>query len=242
MYLNIIGLPAVLRDYVESSGLSLHLSAPHTSYRSDLGSHLSSPNVGKIATQRRVSPVGNLWCGVSQINPSFSPGFAEGGPRSAAEEVMMRMLVQQGQVLGTGVGGDSAFTLCGTAKDAKTLDFETQETGNRCTSYNVQVTGRKMVGTWTCSQLRQSGQITLHRTQRQPLPPSYFSRVNQHHIKFQGCAVVFTGTTQIGVVQAAVPLSAENSYFEVQVLDKGKECAIAVGVAHRNYPLDQMPG
>ena len=42
--------------------------------------------------------------------------------------------------------------------------------------------------------------------------------------------------------QAALPLSRENSYFEVQVLDKGKECAIAVGVAHRQYPLDQMPG
>ena len=74
------------------------------------------------------------------------------------------------------------------------------------------------------------------------MPPHFFSRVNTQHIQFRGAAVAFTGTTQIGVVQAALPLSAERSYFEVQVLDQGRECAIAVGVAHRHYPLDQMPG
>ena len=108
------------------------------------------------------------------------------------------------------------------------------------TTWHVQVTMRKLVGTWTRGQLR--GEMALHRTHRQPLPPSYFSRVNQQQIKFHGRAIMFTGTTQIGVVQAARPLTRESSYFEVQVLDKGKECAIAVGVAHREYPLDQMPG
>ena len=99
---------------------------------------------------------------------------------------------------------------------------------------------RMIVGTWTRGQLR--GELVLYHTHRQPLPPSYFSRVNLQQIKFHGRAIMFTGTTQIGVVQAGRQLTRENSYFEVQVLDKGKECAIAVGVAHREYPLDQMPG
>ena len=69
-----------------------------------------------------------------------------------------------------------------------------------------------------------------------------FGRVNNAFIRFDGRAVAFTGTNQIGVVQADQPLTKENPYFEVQVLDKGSDCAIAVGVAHRDYPLDQMPG
>jgi hypothetical protein len=235
-YLNIIGVPAVLRDYVQSGGIGLHLSVPHTSYRSDLVSSATLPNTGCIALQRRASPAGSLWCGMSEVYP--------GAAESPAREMMLRMVAHTGgSVRGFGASGGSAFTLRGTAKDSKTFEFETLESGNVRAVYNVQVLGRKMVGTWSCnSPLKQSGQVTLHRTVRQPVPPSYFSRVNEHHIKFVGSAVVFTGTTQIGVVQAAVPLSAENSYFEVQVLDKGKECAIAVGVAHRNYPLDQMPG
>jgi len=136
--------------------------------------------------------------------------------------------------------GGGVFTVSGSISDTKTLLFETLHSGNIKTSYQVEVAPRKMVGSWTQGQLL--GQIILYRTCRQPLPPSYFSRVNSLHIKFEGRAVTFTGTTQIGVVQAALPLSRENPYFEVQVLDKGKECAIAVGVAHREYPLDQMPG
>ena len=36
MYLSHIGLVAVLREYVESHGRSLHLSSPHTCHRTHL--------------------------------------------------------------------------------------------------------------------------------------------------------------------------------------------------------------
>lgn len=61
------------------------------------------------------------------------------------------------------------------------------------------------------------GHFSLHRTSGAPMPSSSFSRVNQSYIRFAGREVVFTGTNQIGVVQAERPLTAENPYFEVQV-------------------------
>ena len=44
------------------------------------------------------------------------------------------------------------------------------------------------------------------------------------------------------VVQAAQPVTPTDNYIEVHVLESQRESAVAIGVAGRNYALDQMPG
>ena len=49
--------------------------------------------------------------------------------------------------------------------------------------------------------------------------------------------------TRVGVYQSLIrPMSREYSYYEVTVKDYGKNGTIGIGLARRNYPLDQQPG
>ncbi len=143
MYLNIIGLPEVLRAFVDSNGRALHLSAPHTTHRTDLSSQLGTPNVGCISVQQMSSPVGSLWCGVSE---PAAAGAAEGSGAAGKNaggvdtcDMSLRLSVLQGHVRGTGLDARGAFTVSGSVVDAKTLIFETLHSASCKTSYHVQV-------------------------------------------------------------------------------------------------------
>lgn len=46
----------------------------------------------------------------------------------------------------------------------------------------------------------------------------------------------------VGLYVAARPLSPENSYFEIEILDTGQIAAIGVGLVPNNYPTDSQPG
>lgn len=46
----------------------------------------------------------------------------------------------------------------------------------------------------------------------------------------------------VGFAQAAQPLTPSQHYFELEILDPGKSCYIAIGVAHRQYSSKQHPG
>eukprot|EP00960_Hanusia_phi_P063027 765337-Hanusia_phi.AAC.2 len=238
-YLNMIGLPNVLREFVDTNGASLHLSTTINNSESCFSGPMMQ-GAGSITIRRMNSPVGSLWFGVSDKRTNSSERQNRPGHLSTAKEMSLRLAVHQGILRGAGIDSHGAFTIEGVMQDPKTVEFESSHSWGRRTTCAVEVAGRTMQGKWTRGP--NSGTLTLHRTHRIPVEPSYFSRVNTNFIRFEGRAVVFTGTNQIGVVQAAKPLTKENSYFEVQVLDRGKDCAIAVGVAHRDYPLDQMPG
>ena len=237
-----LGLASLLRAFVDSAGSALRLGNPHTKLRAGLKSALGSPCEGSLIVSHLEAPLGALWCGVVDMDDSAGRAGAGVGPGAGAAAVQLRLCWRGGKVRGAGVVGGAACTVLGAFVDAKTLMLDVTDSGNVATSYRLRLMGRKMAGTWHACSGGRSGQVVLHCTRRPPVPPHFFSRVNTQHIQFRGAAVAFTGTTQIGVVQAALPLSAERSYFEVQVLDQGRECAIAVGVAHRHYPLDQMPG
>jgi len=137
MYLTIIGLPDVLRAFVDSNGRALHLSSPQTAHRADLSSQLGTPNVGSISVQQMLSPVGSLWCGVSEA--AAVGGVAKGAGRQEAHEMSLRLSMVLGQVRGTGRDAHGAFTVRGTVADAKTVLFDTLHSGSCLTTYRVQV-------------------------------------------------------------------------------------------------------
>ena len=46
----------------------------------------------------------------------------------------------------------------------------------------------------------------------------------------------------VGVVKIIEPVNPMLNYFEYEILDKGRKCAIGLGFGDKNYPLDRMPG
>ena len=55
--------------------------------------------------------------------------------------------------------------------------------------------------------------------------------------KFKGAA-----GNSVGVVKIAEPMSPMLNYFEYEIIDKGQDTAIGIGVGEYKYPLDRMPG
>ena len=46
----------------------------------------------------------------------------------------------------------------------------------------------------------------------------------------------------VGLAQAQKPLSPTNHYFELEIVDPGKNCYIAIGLAKKDYPKKRHPG
>lgn len=46
----------------------------------------------------------------------------------------------------------------------------------------------------------------------------------------------------VGLAQARVPLSTHCHYYEVEIIDAGEKCYIALGLARQDYPKDRHPG
>ena len=87
------------------------------------------------------------------------------------------------------------------------------------------------------------GSFEVYRVSSVPVPPSYFSRHARRVISLASGFIQFVGEDdECGVVQAAQPVTPTDNYIEVHVLESQRESAVAIGVAGRNYALDQMPG
>lgn len=64
-------------------------------------------------------------------------------------------------------------------------------------------------------------------------------------VKFDGDVAVYTEELDgafVGAIQASKPLTAEQPYYELEVIDGGTQSWIGVGVADSAYPLDKQPG
>ncbi|XP_016354171.1 SPRY domain-containing protein 3-like [Sinocyclocheilus anshuiensis] len=46
----------------------------------------------------------------------------------------------------------------------------------------------------------------------------------------------------VGLAQARQPLTTQSHYFEVEIVDPGEKCYIALGLARRDYPKNRHPG
>lgn len=70
-----------------------------------------------------------------------------------------------------------------------------------------------------------------------------FDRIER--IRFDGENVIYTEEVDgndVGAMQAATPLSPQNPYFEVTMVDGGTNSWLGVGIADKGYDLDKQPG
>lgn len=59
----------------------------------------------------------------------------------------------------------------------------------------------------------------------------------------EGDVLTFKGEGgSVGVVKIIEPASPMLNYYECEILDRGRKCAIGLGFGDKNYPLDRMPG
>ncbi|XP_067655454.1 SPRY domain-containing protein 3-like [Haliotis asinina] len=67
-----------------------------------------------------------------------------------------------------------------------------------------------------------------------------------HDIKLNGTILEYGGRgkciNDVGLAQARCPLDTTFHYFELEIVDPGENCYIAIGVARRNYPRHRHPG
>ncbi|XP_035239385.1 SPRY domain-containing protein 3-like [Anguilla anguilla] len=70
--------------------------------------------------------------------------------------------------------------------------------------------------------------------------------VRLHDVCIRGTLLEYTGKGKsimdVGLAQARAPLSTRSHYFEVEIVDSGEKCYIALGLARRNYPKNRHPG
>ena len=46
----------------------------------------------------------------------------------------------------------------------------------------------------------------------------------------------------VGLAQAKTPLCTRSHYFEIEIIDPGSNCYIAIGLARKDYPKNRHPG
>lgn len=67
-----------------------------------------------------------------------------------------------------------------------------------------------------------------------------------HDVKLNGSLLEYNGRGKsihdVGLAQARYPLDTTNHYFEIEIVDPGENCYIAIGVARRTYPKNRHPG
>ncbi|KAH8034981.1 hypothetical protein HPB51_003822 [Rhipicephalus microplus] len=67
-----------------------------------------------------------------------------------------------------------------------------------------------------------------------------------HDVHLNGPVLEYSGRgtsmVDVGLAQTRSPLSTTNHYFELEILDPGEKCCIAIGLAHRDYPRYRHPG
>ncbi|KAF8771023.1 SPRY domain-containing protein 3-like isoform X1 [Argiope bruennichi] len=67
-----------------------------------------------------------------------------------------------------------------------------------------------------------------------------------HDIKLNGTILEYSGRGKsiidVGLAQAKYPLDTTHHYFEIEILDPGENCYIAIGLARKDYPKYRHPG
>ena len=67
-----------------------------------------------------------------------------------------------------------------------------------------------------------------------------------HDIRLNGPVLEYVGRgtslIDVGLAQARAPLTTRTHYFEIEIMDPGSNCYIAIGLARRDYPRNRHPG
>lgn len=67
-----------------------------------------------------------------------------------------------------------------------------------------------------------------------------------HDMRLNGQLLEYVGRGKslidVGLAQAKTPLSTRSHYFEIEIIDPGSSCYIAIGLARKDYPRNRHPG
>jgi hypothetical protein len=67
-----------------------------------------------------------------------------------------------------------------------------------------------------------------------------------HDIRLNGQVLEYVGLGKsmedVGLAQAKTALCTRSHYFEIEIVDPGSSCYIAIGLARKDYPKDRHPG
>ncbi|XP_061203179.1 SPRY domain-containing protein 3 [Neopsephotus bourkii] len=67
-----------------------------------------------------------------------------------------------------------------------------------------------------------------------------------HDVRACGTVLEYVGQgksiVDVGLAQARCPLSTRSHYFELEIVDPGEKCYIALGLARKDYPKNRHPG
>uniref|UniRef100_A0A672UXP5 SPRY domain containing 3 n=2 Tax=Strigops habroptila TaxID=2489341 RepID=A0A672UXP5_STRHB len=67
-----------------------------------------------------------------------------------------------------------------------------------------------------------------------------------HDVRACGTVLEYVGQgksiVDVGLAQARRPLSTRSHYFELEIVDPGEKCYIALGLARKDYPKNRHPG
>ena len=67
-----------------------------------------------------------------------------------------------------------------------------------------------------------------------------------HDVRLNGPVLEYTGRgkclVDVGLAQAKTPICTRNHYFEIEILNPGYSCYIAIGLARKDYPKHRHPG
>ena len=78
------------------------------------------------------------------------------------------------------------------------------------------------------------------------IPRSYWFRCNGVRFQNDGLTMTYDGlgtpNKDCGVAMGSTFISKTNHYFELEIIDGGKNCEIAIGLAKKDYPLHRFPG
>jgi len=70
--------------------------------------------------------------------------------------------------------------------------------------------------------------------------------LNLHDIRLNGPVLEYIGRgkslVDVGLAQAKQPISTRHHYFEIEIMDPGLRCYIAIGLARKDYPKNRHPG
>lgn len=89
------------------------------------------------------------------------------------------------------------------------------------------------------------GRMPLLRREVSMMASTEKDFASMERCKFEGDSCLYTEAVdgnEVGVVQAANPLSPANPFFEVTVEDGGTMSWIGVGIANKGYDGDKQPG
>jgi len=89
------------------------------------------------------------------------------------------------------------------------------------------------------------GRIPLRRSGISMMASSEDEFASMERVRFEGESCIYTEEVdgnEVGVVQAAKPLTPENPYFEIEIENGGTMSWIGMGIASKGYDGDKQPG